>query len=144
MGGWTHGYTNISTDNAWTDRQVCIYKDLNVQDSWDQLSHKLADAMRNHIPTKEMRLDRKQRPLWMNKTVSSKVTIKQKAWRTYVVARNPHNRCIYARANNQVRWESRKARKNFEKNIAHEAKSNPKAFWAYIKSRLKTRDGTGD
>ena len=38
----------------------------------------------------------------------------------------------------QARWESRKATKNYEKEIAHNMKNNPKLFWKYVNSKLKT------
>ncbi len=36
MGGRTHGYIHICTDNVWTDRQVCIRREIIVSDprSW--------------------------------------------------------------------------------------------------------------
>ena len=38
----------------------------------------------------------------------------------------------------------RRARKNFENNLAKESKSNPKKVWKYINSKSKTRQGVGE
>ena len=37
----------------------------------------------------------------------------------------------------------RKAKRNFEKDIANNAKKKPKAFWSYIRNKLKTKSGVG-
>jgi len=42
---------------------------------------------------------------------------------------------------NQTKWECRKAQKEFEKKLAKESKKNPKAFYKYAQSKLKTRTG---
>ena len=50
----------------------------------------------------------------------------------------------YARIRHQARWECRKANKEFERSLAKEAKSNPKAVFSYANSRMKTRSGIAD
>jgi len=50
----------------------------------------------------------------------------------------------YAKARNQARWTCRKMKKEFEKKIAQEAKTNPKAFYNYVNSKLKVRSGVAD
>jgi hypothetical protein len=50
----------------------------------------------------------------------------------------------YAKARNQARGACRKAVKVHEGQIAKAAKSNPKAFYAYAKSKLKTQENVAD
>ena len=50
----------------------------------------------------------------------------------------------YNRLRNQVRSLTRKGARFVEKNISKNAKSNPKAFFAYAQSKLKTRSGIPD
>ena len=50
----------------------------------------------------------------------------------------------YRRLRNQVRCLTRKATKLLEKSVAKQAKSNPKAFWKFTQSKLKTRSGIPD
>ena len=45
----------------------------------------------------------------------------------------------YARDRNQTRWEVKRAVRDYEKKLAYEAKQNPKAFYKYASSKLKTR-----
>ena len=50
----------------------------------------------------------------------------------------------FRRLRNQVKSLSTKAKKIVEKKIAYNAKSNPKGFWAYTQSKLKTRSSMPD
>ena len=42
---------------------------------------------------------------------------------------------------NKVKYELRKKRSLHEKQIADQAKSNPKFFWSHVKRKLKTKVG---
>ena len=50
----------------------------------------------------------------------------------------------YCKVRNKVRSLSRAARKDFESQIANEAKENPKKVFAYMNSKVKTKQGIGD
>ena len=50
----------------------------------------------------------------------------------------------YRKISNQVRRLTRKAQKFMEKQIAKQIKSNPKKFWGYAQSKIKTRSGVPD
>ena len=50
----------------------------------------------------------------------------------------------YTRVRNQAIACCRTAIRNFEKKIARNAKQNPKAFFMYTRSKLKTKEGVVD
>ena len=50
----------------------------------------------------------------------------------------------YRKLKNQIRRLTRKGKKIMEKNIAKQIKTNPKSFWSYTQSKLKTRSGIPD
>ena len=50
----------------------------------------------------------------------------------------------YNKIRNQVRRLTRKSKNIMEKNIAKNVKNNPKAFWKYTQTKLKTRSGIPD
>ena len=52
-------------------------------------------------------------------------------------------RKVYTKARNKVKTLMRKAKRNFEKDIAQKSKNIPKAFWSYVRSKLKTKAGVG-
>ena len=54
------------------------------------------------------------------------------------------NRRAYNKARNRVKSAINKLKKEFEKSLAKEAKTNPKKIWKYINSKSKIRTGIGD
>ena len=47
----------------------------------------------------------------------------------------------YTKARNKVKKLICKAKKNYGKDIYSQAKRNPKAFWAHVRQKLKTKSG---
>ena len=45
----------------------------------------------------------------------------------------------YTRARNAAKTDTRRAVRNYEREIAKQAKKNPKAFYRYVNGKLKTR-----
>ena len=50
----------------------------------------------------------------------------------------------FKRCRNELRALTRSLRQQFESQLAADIKVNPKAFWRYSKSRMKTRSGVDD
>ena len=51
---------------------------------------------------------------------------------------------MYAKARNQAKSACRKAVKDYEKDIAKKVKTNPKAFYAYARTEMRTQEGIAD
>ena len=66
--------------------------------------------------------------------------LKNKLWRRYTSSRTSYNHTRYITIKNQLRALTRKLRVNFEKEVARNIKTSPKAFWKYVKSRTKARN----
>ena len=49
------------------------------------------------------------------------------------------SRLEYAKAINKVIKLMRQAKRKFESDVADKAKTNPKAFWCHVNSKLKTK-----
>ena len=69
-----------------------------------------------------------------------KLRLKRSLFKTYKKYPTVKNYNAYARARNQVKWESRKAVRSKEQLIADQVKSNPKALYRYVSSKIKTND----
>ena len=80
----------------------------------------------------------------MNGEALVKVKTKRDTWKRYKTTRDERDYKVYTRARNQARWATRQAVKQFEKSIAKEVKSNPKAFWKYAQSTTRTRPDIAD
>ena len=50
----------------------------------------------------------------------------------------------YSVVRNELRTITRTLRRDFERNLTFNIKSNPKAFWRYVNSRLKVHPTIGD
>ena len=50
----------------------------------------------------------------------------------------------YTKQRNKVRKLTRQAKKDRERKIAQEVKTNPKKFWNYVAARTKTRQGISE
>ena len=74
-----------------------------------------------------------------------KIKRKNKQWgRVRKGIASEEERLGYNKIRNQVRSLTRKAKVILERNIAKNAKSNPKHFWRYVQSKSKTRPGIPD
>ncbi len=116
----------------------------NVLQCWDILKSELANTCKSNIPRTTGAKGKTRRPLWMNPAALIKVKKKHAAWNRYLRTKDGHDYQIFARARNQAKWECKKARKVFEKQVAKQSKKNPKAFWQYVNSKLKYRDNVAD
>ena len=72
-----------------------------------------------------------------NKTVA-KIKRKQRLWCRYLKTRDHEIYLEYCKIRNQVKSLTRKITRQYEKNIATQAKTNPKKFWKYAQSKTKT------
>ncbi len=111
---------------------------------WKLFANRMAEGIRKFIPHKTANYGKPGRPLWMNALALEKVRKKTEAYKRYLNTREGRDFQQYARARNQARWESRKAKRSFEKQLARESKSNPKAFYNYVNGKLKTRAGVAN
>ena len=100
--------------------------------------------MEAFIPKTSNRAGKHGRPLWMNATALKIVKKKLKSYKRYLETKEGQDYIVYTRARNQATWECRKAARDLEKKIASESKKNPKAFFSYVKSKLKTRSTIPD
>ncbi|KAK3891121.1 hypothetical protein Pcinc_004990 [Petrolisthes cinctipes] len=68
---------------------------------------------------------------------------KNKAHRVWVAHRHYDNsetfRLKYVKLRNRCQQQCRKAKRNYEKGIAEQVKSQPKAFWKFANQKLKTK-----
>ena len=64
---------------------------------------------------------------------------KKKLWRIYSHSQDMLDYCRFTQCRNQLRALTRRLRRDFEENLARKLKSNPKAFWRYSNTRLRTK-----
>ena len=135
-------YDQMREENRQVDWQILTID--SSEQAWKSFTNNLKSLMDKHIPKTRPNTNRKKRPLYMTAKALEKVKEKKKKFSTWRNSRDNTDYLLYSRARNQAKWEWRKAEKDFEKKIAREAKTNPKAFYRYAQSTLKTRSRLSD
>ena len=123
---WTNELANLSTSEAMNLVIRC-----------------LKDACDKHIPVRRHKRRRK-RQLWMTNEALSKQRKKKEAWKKYL---RTHDHLDYIRATKEkleLRQLTRNLCTNFEKDLAYNIKKEPKAFWRYVNSKMKSRQTIND
>ena len=103
------------------------------------IKSRIEEQISKHIPFSKLKKGHRSKPLWMNQNALVKVKKKHQEYKRYLKTKNCKEYEEYARARSQARWEIRKAKREYEEQLANISKSNPKAFYNYVNSKLKTR-----
>ena len=112
------------------------------EQQWDILLKHLEFAKTTHIPT------RSGPPKWRTKGATpldskclQQIKRKRRCWQRYIETRDDSKWQEYCKARNKVKKMTRQIRRTIERDIAKQAKTNPKRFWNYVNSKTKTRQG---
>ena len=125
------------------------FKDKDAQESWTLFSEQMEVQTKKHIPQKHVNSSRIKRPLWLDQATLRKVRKKDKMWKRYHDTEQQSGYPLtYAKARNQARWDTRRAKKSYERKIASNIKTHPKMFWQGVpdledeQARTVTDDNT--
>ena len=80
----------------------------------------------------------------MNRQVLQKIKQKNALSRKVVATKDPVIKQEYNKVRNQVKSMTNKLKKQFEKDLSKNSRTNPKAIWQYIKTKSKTKIGIGE
>ena len=119
-----------------------------VNELWSDLKQKLIELRNQYVPIKLI----SGKPNWkersrvpLSKNIRNLMKDKDRAHRQWMSHKDHPDsesfRLHYTRLRNQVKTSVRRAKRNFEKNIADSAKINPKLFWSFSRSKLNTKPG---
>ena len=120
----------------------------NVNKQWEFFRNKYIEAEAEFIPCKQIFINGK-----LNKKLSVKfdkktLALRKKKNRTWSKMRKnlatEEETLGFRRLRNQVKSLCSKAKRIVEKKISKNAKTNPKGFWSYTQSKLKTRSSMPD
>lgn len=102
---------------------------------WTLIKDKINQTVQRSVPTKSVvkKMDGQR-----NAGNSQKETQTLRKWHQ---TRKKEYYTEYLKANNKATKNCRKAKRGLEAKVAAEAKSNPKAFWSYVKSKTTTKSG---
>ena len=134
-------YDAINKDLSDVDWNTKL-EQLNVNEAWNIFVKTIDTSVNKHVPKKKP-VQRKNKP-FMNKDLLEIVRNKHRTFRKAKTNNSNENQVEKNRARNKANRECKKARRNLEKKVASESKKNPKPFWSYATSKLKTRTGIAD
>nr|XP_054764721.1 uncharacterized protein LOC129271371 [Lytechinus pictus] len=94
--------------------------------------------MKKYIPCSSSRR-RKKKHRWMNNQALRLHGQKHRAWQQAQVTKHPTDIARARRLAKALQCLTRELRSNFEKDLAKNVKTDPKAFWRYASDNLKIR-----
>ena len=109
----------------------------NFQNDYIKFTNILTQGLEQNSPLTTS--PKKKKNLYMTSEAIRQKNKKARLWKKYIYTKSHVDREKYIRCKNKLRLTTRIARSDFEKNLALSVKLNPKSFWKYAKSRLKTR-----
>ena len=108
-----------------------------VEEDWTCFKDLLRDLERRFVPVRKSGGPRKA--VWMTYKARKAVMNKRKVFAKHKDGGHP--RCV--EANKRASREVRSAKFNYEKKLAENVKYDAKSFYAYVRSRSKSRSGIG-
>ena len=116
---------------------------LSVNDGYNFIVSEINSVVERHIPLKSNhRTVRKKQ--WVNRECIKMVKNKYKAWKSYIHAKTAENYRKYRAARNRCSNVTRNAKRNFEKHIVNDIKTNTKGFWSYVREQTNSRTKMAD
>ena len=125
-------------DNCeWAREYTELAKEKTVEEMWELMKTKLLYLRNQFIPRQTI----SGKPSWKDQGTYPI----SKMHRQWMSARRHGEadfaRHLYNKARNKLKSMLRRDKRLFEKRIATESKSNPKAFWSHTRRKLKTKSG---
>ena len=119
-------------------------EDMSVGNCWEDIKNKIHHAMDEYIPKLKPRNRNYKKTYWMSLGLRKSVKKKYRLYRRFL-ENNKNTKSEkyqkYIEERDNVNKQLKKERKDHEKKIAENCKQNPKMFWKYINSRLKSHSG---
>ena len=112
-----------------------MFEDRSVEDMWQLFKSKLLFLQEEFIP--ESNSSQFGKPKWMDRQVLNAMKDKARAWKKYQFCRTNGNYVKYKHLRNRFKSVMSRSRLEFEKKIASEIQTQPKAFWNYIRRKSK-------
>ena len=122
------------------DLQKYDWQDILIStfhEDYDKFFDILHTSLKKHSPKKKKPKEKKN--IYMTNAAIRLKNAKKRHWKRYVSTQTEYDKRNYVKCKNNLRKLTRQLRKNYEENLAKNSKRNPKMFWKYANSRLKSR-----
>ena len=119
-----------------------------VEKQWSFFKDKYEEAEKTYVPRKIVHLNgkiKKKFSIPLDRENLRKIKKKNRLWtKIRKDLASVEEKLQFNRLRNQIRRLTKKGKKLLEQTIAKNTKSNPKAFWKYTQSKLKSRSNIPD
>ena len=107
-----------------------------VKECWEIFKRIIEDLIQEYIP---MSIPKDYNEPWMNRKLLKLWKKKHHAWNRYSAENSQRKWRLYRKEANKLKKNTRKARRIYERKVALDSKSNKKAFFRYVNSKLTVR-----
>ena len=120
------------------DVDWAVLHDFNVLHAYHSFMSTLRAAVATSVPEARPKVSKN---LYINSHARKLKREKVSLWNIYTYTQDAMDYARYCRCRNRLRKLTRGLRSAFEHRLSRDLKYNPKAFWRYSNSRLKTKVG---
>jgi len=114
---------------------------LNVEECWEEIKQIIHLNMEKNVPKVKIKTTGTEKPLWMSKKALRWIKKKYKCYQRFLKSKKGALYQKYIEIRNKCTKVLKKAKKEYEKNLAKNCKTNPKQFWKYVQSKTKSNVG---
>lgn len=118
-----------------------VLKDMDVDSTWNTIRDVVVEIMEVCIPKVKSINGARVKPRWMTQTVAKSVKKKHSLYKRFLCTKRGRDYEKYKVTRNKCSKLIKRARKDYEKNIADGCKKSPKLFWKYVQERAKSNAG---
>lgn len=114
----------------------------NIEQMWKKFKSEFIECREQYVPNGR-RVRKTKNAAWMKRNILRGIKRRGRLWRNYVERPTHENRCLYIKQRNQTCAEIKGAKRDFEFKLADNIKEDPKSFYAYVRTKSKSKSGIG-
>ena len=108
-----------------------------IEEAWELFQSTINTLVENHVPKKKP--PKKKRNMYMTNAALQLRKKKERLWKRYLQTKRDTDYHNFAVVRNELRNTTRYLKKTFEKGLVKKIKEAPKAFWAYVNTKVKNQ-----
>ena len=120
-----------------------IFANKNIEQMCSSFTNILLEAENKWIPKVRKRVNGTTNPQWMTNEIKLLINRKKKAYTIYKRSKSDEDFNRYVAVKRHCEKQIRKSKRNLEISISQQAKTNPKKFYQYIRSKKTIKDKIG-
>src|SRR6478609_10784429 len=119
-----------------------LFRDQDISSMWSLFKCRLLSVRDKHVKTKKLK-NQKSRPMWMTQRIDKLIRKRNKSWTKFSNSPSYLLKNKYNQLKREVSKEIKSAKVTFEERLADEIKTEPKAFYSYVRGKSKSKVKVG-